>query len=312
MEGLYQTDFEFPGQSDFYRGKVRDIYYFGEQMAVVASDRISAFDTILPKVIPFKGQILNLIAAHFLTQTAHIVPNWLEAMPHPNVSIGKKCRPFPVEMVVRRHLVGHAWREYSSGRRQLCGVPLPEGMRENDPFPEPILTPTTKAHDGHDQDISAAEIVAKGLVSAAHYAKIEAYSRELFAYGFNYAAKRGLILADTKYEFGLLAGQIMLIDEVHTPDSSRYFYAQGFEERQAVGEPQKQLSKEFVRKWLIKNSFQGLPGQKIPEMPDTFIHTVSIRYQELYAKITGKKFEIPDTKDLKKHIKSSILAQINC
>ncbi len=290
MEALYQTDFEFPQQTDFYRGKVRDVYFFGDKMAVVATDRISAFDVVLPRAIPYKGQVLNQVAAHFLKDTASLVPNWVESVPHPNVTIGKRCVPFPVEMVIRGYLTGHAWRQYRDGHRTLCGVPLPEGLRENDPLPEPIITPTTKAQEGHDEDISREEILAKGLVSEAHYIQLEQYTRQLYAHGVAYAQKQGLILVDTKYEFGIYNGEVYLIDEIHTPDSSRYFYAEGYAVRQEAGEPQKQLSKEFVRQWLISHGFQGKEGQQIPEMDNAFVKLVTERYQELYEKVTGQPF----------------------
>ncbi len=255
---LKETNFNLPGQIRLYRGKVRDVYEFEKKLLMVASDRISAFDVVLPEPIPYKGQILNQIAAENLEATRDIVPNWLEAVPDPNVSYGKKCEPFEVEMVIRGYLAGHAWREYRDGKRSLCGVPLPEGLKENDKLPEPIITPTTKAHEGHDEDISRDEILAQGLVSEGDYVKLEQYTRELFAYGTEQAANRGLILVDTKYEFGKFDGEIYLIDEVHTPDSSRFFYSEGYQERQDQSEKQKQLSKEFVRQWLISNGFQGL------------------------------------------------------
>ncbi len=288
---------QLPNQTGFYKGKVRDVYFIGDKhLAMVVSDRISAFDVVLPRPIPFKGQVLNQIAAHFLEATTDIVPNWvLDAQSVPNATIGLKCETFPVEMVIRGNLTGHAWRTYKTGARTLCGVALPEGLKENDFFPEPILTPTTKAHEGHDEDISREEIIAQGLVSKEEYEQLEAYTRALFQRGREMAAERGLILVDTKYEFGKIDGKIYLIDEIHTPDSSRYFYTEGYEDRQAKGEQQKQLSKEFVREWLMENGFQGKEGQAIPEMTDEFVNQVSERYIELFNHVTGKTFE-------KKHI----------
>jgi phosphoribosylaminoimidazole-succinocarboxamide synthase len=289
---IQATHFQLPGQIGFYRGKVRDVYYLeNNKMVVVASDRISAFDVILPKPIPYKGQILNQIAWQFLEATRDIVPNWAEACPHPQVTIGKKCKPFAVEMVVRGYLAGHAAREYKAGKRELCGVSLPEGMQENAPFPYPIITPSTKAKEGHDEDISREEIINRGIVSKEHYEALEAYSLALFRRGSEMAKQKGLILVDTKYEFGLWENKIFLIDEIHTPDSSRYFYANTYEEYQSKGMAQKQLSKEFVRQWLIENGFQGKEGQKIPEMTDEILKLISDRYVELYEKLTGKTFE---------------------
>jgi len=289
---IQATHFQLPGQIGFYRGKVRDVYYLeNDRMVVVASDRISAFDVILPKPIPYKGQILNQIAWQFLEATRDIVPNWAEACPHPQVTIGKKCKPFAVEMVIRGYLAGHAAREYKAGKRKLCGVTLPEGLHENDPFPSPIITPSTKAKEGHDEDISAKEIVSQGIVSKEHYEALEAYTQALFRRGSEIAKQKGLILVDTKYEFGLWEDKIFLIDEIHTPDSSRYFYADIYEEYQRKKLPQKQLSKEFVRQWLIENGFQGKEGQKIPEMTDEILKLISDRYVELYEKVTGKTFE---------------------
>lgn len=289
---LTQSDFKFPNQTNVYKGKVRDVYSIGEELLVmVASDRISAFDHILPKGIPFKGQVLTQIAASFLRATQDLVPNWLQATPDPVVSAGFRCEPYRVEMVIRGYLAGHAWREYKAGKRVICGVPMPDGMKENDKFPEPIITPATKAEEGHDEDISREDILAKGIVPEAEYVQLEKYTRALFQRGTEMAGKQGLILVDTKYEFGNRNGEVILIDEIHTPDSSRYFYADGYEERQAKGEPQKQLSKEFVREWLMENGFQGLDGQKMPLMPDDFVQTVSSRYIELYEKIIGEKFE---------------------
>lgn len=296
IHALKETRFSFDGQTDFYRGKVRDIYYFPEKLVVVATDRISAFDVVLPRAIPYKGQVLNQIAAYFLKATADLVPNWLTAVPHPNVSIGRLCKPFPVEMVIRGYLAGHAWREYKAGRRVLCGVPLPEGLRENDKLPEPIITPTTKAHEGHDMDISREEIINTGLVNEMDYLVLEKYTRDLYQRGSEMAAEKGLILVDTKYEFGMGQDQkIYLIDEVHTPDSSRYFYLEGYRERQQKGEAQKQLSKEFVRQWLITKGFQGQEGQEVPEMTDEIVEMISDRYIELYEKVSGLSFNKKDT-----------------
>jgi len=288
MRAIKETNFKFEGQTGFYKGKVRDVYYFGDIMAMVATDRISAFDVILPKAIPDKGRVLNQIAAFNLQATKALVPNWVLETPDPNVTIGFTCKTFPVEMVVRGYLAGHAWREYKAGKRILCGVKLPDGLKENDPFPTPIITPTTKAHEGHDEDISREEIINKGLVSVAHYEQLEQYALQLFAKGTEIAASRKLILVDTKYEFGLHNNTIYLIDEVHTPDSSRYFYAEDYQERQARGEAQKQLSKEFVRQWLIENGFQGKEGQTIPEMTDDWVRSISERYQELYLQVRGE------------------------
>ncbi len=303
---LKETNFNFSGQLNFYRGKVRDVYTFENTLLMVASDRISAFDVVLPEPIPYKGQILNQIASEFLEATNQIVPNWLESTPDPNVSIGKNCDPFQVEMVIRGYLVGHAWREYRDGKRSLCGVPLPEGLNENDKLPNPIITPTTKAHEGHDEDISREEIIAQGIVSNDDYLKLEKYTRELFAFGSQVADKQGLILVDTKYEFGTYKGDIFLIDEIHTPDSSRYFYSEGFEERQKNGEKQKQLSKEFVRQWLIENGFQGKEGQQIPEMTEEVVNNISDRYVELYEKVTGNKFIPPTDQNLLNRVEANI------
>ena len=307
---ITETHFQLPGQTAFYRGKVRDVYHLGDRLVMVASDRISAFDHILPRAIPFKGQVLNQLAAHFLRATADICPNWLEATPDPNVAVGKACEPYRLEMVIRGYLTGHAWRVYKSGRRELCGVPLPEGMKEHDRFPEPIITPATKAEEGHDEDISRAEILTQGIVSEAEYVQLEKYTRALFQRGTEMAAAQGLILVDTKYEFGKRDGQIYLIDEIHTPDSSRYFYLEGYEERQAKGEPQKQLSKEFVREWLMDHGFQGLEDQLMPAMPDSFVEEVSERYIELYEKVTGKDFQRADTGRLAERIEGSIRAYL--
>lgn len=290
MEAIKETNFSFAGQTGFYRGKVRDVYYFNDRLAIVATDRISAFDVVLPHAIPYKGQVLNQIASINLKATSDILPNWVIVTPDPNVTIGLRCEPFKVEMVIRGYLAGHAWREYKAGKRILCGVTLPEGLRENDKLPEPIITPTTKADEGHDEDISREEILAKGIVSEQDYLNLEKYTRALFARGTELAAERGLILVDTKYEFGKQKDQIFLIDEIHTPDSSRYFYSEGYSERQQKGEPQKQLSKEFVRQWLIENGFQGKEGQKIPEMTDEVVQKISNRYIELFEVFTGHSF----------------------
>ena len=292
QNSLRATDYFFEGQTAFYRGKVRDVYTIKNQILVmVASDRISAFDVVLPKGIPYKGQVLNQTASYFLEATRDIVPNWLLGTPDANVAVGKMCNPFKVEMVIRGYLAGHAAREYASGKRLVCGVALPDGLKENDRLPEPIITPTTKAAEGHDEDISREEILKQGIVSESDYIQLENYTRALFARGSEMAAKRGLILVDTKYEFGKTAdGEIILIDEIHTPDSSRYFYADGYTERQNRGEAQKQLSKEFVRQWLIANDFQGKEGQKIPMMDEQFIAEISERYIELYEHITGEQF----------------------
>jgi len=292
MKAITRTDFKFPGQVSVYHGKVRDVYNINNQLLVmVVTDRISAFDVILPKGIPFKGQVLNQIANKFLDATADIVPNWKIASPDPMVTVGHFCEPFKVEMVVRGYLTGHAWREYKSGKRTLCGVTLPEGLKEHQKFPKPIITPTTKAEEGHDEDISREEIIAKGLVSEADYNLLEKYTLALFERGTQIAEKMGLILVDTKYEFGKKDGKIYLIDEIHTPDSSRYFYLDGYKERFEKGEEQRQLSKEFVREWLMANGFQGKEGQTVPEMTPEFIEQVSNRYIELYEKITGDRFQ---------------------
>lgn len=290
MNALKETNFHFLGQTGFYRGKVRDVYYFGNKLAMVATDRISAFDVVLPRAIPYKGQVLNQIASYHLKATSDIVPNWVLNTPDPNVTIGRACEPFKVEMVIRGYLAGHAWRVYSSGERVLCGVTLPEGLKENDRLPEPVITPSTKADQGHDEDISREEIISQGIVSEADYVQLENYTKALFKRGTELAAKQGLILVDTKYEFGKADGLINLIDEIHTPDSSRFFYMEGYEERQKNNEPQKQLSKEFVRQWLIENGFQGKEGQSIPEMTDERVEIISERYLELYETVTGQKF----------------------
>lgn len=306
-KALTKTNFNFPGQKSVYHGKVRDVYNINDEyLVMIVSDRISAFDVVLPKGIPYKGQVLNQIAAKFLDATSDIVPNWKVATPDPNVTIGHHCDPFKVEMVIRGYLTGHAWREYKSGKRTLCGVALPEGMVENQKFAEPIITPTTKASEGHDEDISREEIIAQGIVSKEDYEMLEDYTRKVFQRGTEIAAEKGLILVDTKYEFGKKDGKIYLIDEIHTPDSSRYFYAEGYEERLAKGENQKQLSKEFVRQWLIENNFQGKEGQVIPEMNESFVDSVSDRYIELFENITGDKFAKSDLTDLQKRIETNV------
>ncbi|WP_018479086.1 phosphoribosylaminoimidazolesuccinocarboxamide synthase [Pontibacter roseus] len=306
MEAIKETNFSFTGQTGFYRGKVRDVYYFEDRLAIVATDRISAFDVVLPRAIPYKGQVLNQIASLNLKATSDIVPNWVLATPDPNLTIGYRCEPYKVEMVIRGYLAGHAWREYKAGKRSVCGVSLPEGLHENDRLPEPIITPTTKADEGHDEDISREEILAKGIVSEQDYAKLEAYTRQLYAKGTELARQQGLILVDTKYEFGNYKGEVYLIDEIHTPDSSRYFYSQGYEERQQKGEPQKQLSKEFVRQWLIENGFQGKDGQTIPEMTDEVVKSISERYIELYEVFTGQPFIREDYQNVLSRIESHI------
>ena len=304
---LVNTDFHFPGQQSVYHGKVRDVYDINDDlMVMVATDRISAFDVILPKRIPFKGQVLNQIAATFLDATADIVPNWKLATPDPMVTVGLKCEGFRVEMIIRGYLTGSAWREYQAGCRSLCGVTLPEGMKENERFPEPIITPTTKADAGHDENISREEIIAQGIVSKEDYETMERYTRALFARGTEMAAKKGLILVDTKYEFGKRDGKVILIDEIHTPDSSRYFYANGYEERFAKGEPQKQLSKEFVRQWLIEHDFMGKAGQQVPEMTDDYCQSVANRYIELYEHIVGEKFIPAEDGDIASRIEKNV------
>ena len=304
------TSFNFSNNKPVYNGKVRDVYDFDDRLAVVVSDRISAFDHILPRPIPFKGQVLNLIAAHFLESTRDICPNWLQSVPDANVSIGLKCEPIKLEMVVRGHLAGHAWREYAAGKRVLCGVPMPDGMHEADRFPNPIITPATKAEEGHDEDISREEILSQGILSESIYEQLENYSLGLFQRGTEMAAERGLILVDTKYEFGLHDGQVYLIDEIHTPDSSRYYIADGYQARQAAGEKQKQLSKEFVREWLMEHGFQGKEGHVMPAMPDDFVWMVSDRYIELYEKLTGKAFDRQFDEDILNRISSSIATAI--
>lgn len=309
MATLAKTDFHFPGQKSVYHGKVRDVYDINDDlMVMVATDRISAFDVILPKGIPFKGQVLNQIAATFLDATADIVPNWKLATPDPMVTVGLKCEGFRVEMIIRGYLTGSAWREYAAGCRELCGVRLPEGMKENQKFPEPIITPTTKAEAGHDENISKEEIIAQGIVSKEDYETMERYTRALFERGTKMAAEKGLILVDTKYEFGKRDGKVYLIDEIHTPDSSRYFYADGYEERFEKGEPQRQLSKEFVRQWLIEHNFMGKPGQVVPEMTDEYCESVSNRYIELYEHITGHTFEKKEDGDIASRIERNVNA----
>ena len=306
---IIKTDFNFPGQQKVYKGKVRDVYFLkDDRLLMVATDRLSAFDVVMPKGIPFKGQILNQIATKMMEKTQDIVPNWLEATPDPNVAVGKKCEPFLVEMVIRGYLSGHAAREYKAGKRALCGVKMPDGMKENDKFPQPIITPATKAEMGnHDEDVSKENIIERGIVSEEDYIKLEDYTKKLFQRGTEIAAKQDLILVDTKYEFGKTAdGEIVLIDEIHTPDSSRYFYADGYAKRQEKGENQKQLSKEFVRQWLISNNFQGMEGQSVPEMSDEYIETVSERYIELYENITGEKFEKADVENIEKRIQDNV------
>lgn len=305
---LIKTDFNFKGQTNVYHGKVRDVYSIGnDKLVMVATDRISAFDVILPKGIPFKGQILNQIAAKFLDATADIVPNWKLATPDPMVTVGRKAEAFPVEMIIRGYLTGSSWRTYKSGAREICGVKIPEGMKEHQKFPTPIITPTTKAAEGHDEDISKEEIIKRGLISAEDYTQIEEITYKLFARGTEIAAKRGLILVDTKYEFGKIDGKIVLIDEIHTPDSSRYFYLDGYAERFAKGEQQKQLSKEFVREWLMANGFQGKEGQKVPEMTDSIVSGITDRYIELYEHITGEKFQKAEqSQDIAKRIEDNV------
>ena len=311
IQTLDQTSFQLPGQTAYYKGKVRDVYTIGnDTLVMIASDRISAFDVVLPRGIPYKGQVLNQIAARFLEATRDIVPNWLMSSPHPHVSIGRMCVPFKVEMVVRGSLAGHAARTYTSGLRTLCGVTLPEGLKENDQLPNLIITPTTKASEGHDEDISREEIIRQGLVSEAHYVQLENYTRALYQRGQEIANKMGLILVDTKYEFGLVGDTIYLMDEIHTPDSSRYFYREGYEARQAKGEEQKQLSKEFVRRWLIENGFQGKEGQHVPEMSDEWLNEISARYIELYEKLTGQAFVKVDYTQIHGDVEAAILGAL--
>ncbi len=305
-KAIKETNFTFQGQTDFYRGKVRDVYFFEDNIAMIATDRISAFDVVLPKAIPYKGQVLNQVATKFLKETSDIVPNWVQESPDPNVTIGLKCEPFMIEMVIRGYLAGHAWREYKSGKREVCGVRLPDGLKENDKLPSPIITPTTKASEGHDEDISRVEILSKGIVSEEDYTLLENYTYALFERGTAIADKNNLILVDTKYEFGKYSGKIYLIDEIHTPDSSRYFYAEGYEARQQNNEAQKQLSKEFVRQWLISNGFQGKEGQEIPVMDDDLISSISNRYIELYENVTGEKFQKENSKHILERIETNI------
>jgi phosphoribosylaminoimidazole-succinocarboxamide synthase len=307
MNAIKQTNYNFPGQTAYYKGKVRDVYTINNQyLVMVVTDRISAFDVVLPEPIPYKGQVLNQIAAHFLAATSDIVPNWVVNVPDPSVTIGKVCEPFKVEMVIRGYLAGHAAREYSAGKREVCGVSLPEGLKENDRLPEPIITPTTKAAVGHDEDISREEILAQGIVSEEDYVKLEQYTHALYARGTQIAAAQGLILVDTKYEFGKADGKIFLIDEIHTPDSSRYFYSEGYAERQQSGEAQKQLSKEFVRRWLIENGFQGKEGQTVPTMTQEIVQSISDRYIELFEQITGKTFVKSNNLEVLTRVESAV------
>lgn len=309
MNAITKTNFKFPNQKSFYKGKVRDVYNIDDKMLVmVVSDRISAFDVVLPKGIPYKGQVLNQIAHKFLESTTDIVPNWVIDVPDPMVTVGYYCQPFKVEMVIRGYLSGHAWREYKAGKRSICGVAMPDGLKENDKFPKPIITPTTKAAVGHDEDISKEDIIAQGLVTKEDYEQLEKYTYELYKRGTEIASNLGLILVDTKYEFGKKDGRIFLIDEIHTPDSSRYFYKEGYADRQAKGEPQKQLSKEFVREWLMENGFQGKEGQKVPAMSEKIVNSISDRYIELYEQITGEAFVKSDTSDTLKRIEQNINA----
>ncbi len=312
MQALTSTQFNLPGQKSFYKGKVRDVYTIENNLLVmIASDRISAFDVVLPKGIPYKGQVLNQIASKFLEATKDIVPNWVTAVPDPVVSIGRLCEPFKVEMVIRGYLAGHAARTYNNGLRTLCGVTLPEGLKENDKLPEPIITPTTKASEGHDEDISREEILKQGIVEEKYYVQLEDYTRKLYARGQEIAHKMGLILVDTKYEFGLYEGKVILMDEIHTPDSSRYFYLEGYQERQDKNEEQKQLSKEFVRRWLIENGFQGKEGQAIPEMSDEWVKEISDRYIELFEKVTGDKFIKHPTDHILERVEKNILGSLH-
>ena len=307
MNSIKETHFSFPGQTNYYKGKVRDVYTIDNKyLVMVVTDRISAFDVVLPEPIPYKGQVLNQVAAKFLSATADIVPNWVISVPDPSVTIGRICHPFKVEMVIRGYLAGHAWREYNAGRRQVCGVSLADGLKENDKLPQPIITPTTKAAVGHDEDISGDEILRRGIVAEADYLQLEKYTRALFQRGTEIAKQQGLILVDTKYEFGKADGKIYLIDEIHTPDSSRYFYSDGYEQRQKEGLPQKQLSKEFVRKWLIENDFQGKDGQVVPVMTKEIVQSISDRYIELYEQITGEKFIKPQTGNILNRVELAI------
>jgi len=308
MKAITSTNFNFPNQKDVYNGKVRDVYNINDEfLTMIVTDRISAFDVVLPKGIPFKGQVLNQLAKKFLKSTEDIVPNWMISSPDPNVTIGHFCEPFKIEMVIRGYLTGHAWRTYKSGKREICGVKMPDGMVEHQKFPTPIITPSTKADFGHDEDISRKDILTKGIVEEKDYLKLEEYTRAIFQRGSEMADERGLILVDTKYEFGKKEGIIFLIDEIHTPDSSRYFYKDGYQRRQENGEPQKQLSKEFVREWLMENGFQGKDGQKIPEMNKEFVESVSNRYIELFEKVSGTKFEKPDFKNPIERIEKNVL-----
>lgn len=307
LSALSETNFRLPGQVAFYKGKVRDVYTVGDLLIMVVTDRISAFDVVLPKAIPFKGQVLNQIASRMLKATHDILPNWLLDVPDPNVSIGKNCHPYKVEMVIRGYLTGHAWREYNAGKRIVCGIHLPVGLKENQKFDQPIITPTTKAGEGHDLDISREEIISQGIVELKEYEKMEDYTRRLYKRGSELAIERGLILVDTKYEFGKYEENIHLIDEIHTPDSSRYFYADGYEEKLKKGLPQRQLSKEFVRQWLIDNNFQGKAGQQIPEMSDEWVSQISARYIELFEKLTGEKFIPAETQSINNRVEKNIL-----
>jgi len=311
-EPISKTNFNFPKQTSVYHGKVRDVYTIADSFLVmIASDRISAFDVVLPRAIPFKGQVLNQVASKMINATSDILPNWILDTPDPNVTIGKKCNPYKVEMVIRGYLAGHAWREYSSGKRMLCGVKMPEGMKENEKFPVPIITPTTKASAGHDEDISREEIISRGIVPEGEYIQLEKYTQAIYHRGTEMASSRGLILVDTKYEFGKADGEICLMDEIHTPDSSRYFYADGYSSRLEKGEPQKQLSKEFVRQWLIENNFQGKEGQTVPVMTDEWVGKISDRYIELYEKLTGEKFAKPAETDTITRIEKNVLAALS-
>ncbi len=308
---ILRTDFQLPGQKDVYKGKVRDVYNINDDhLVMIVTDRISAFDVVLPRGIPYKGQVLNQIADRFLEASQQIVPTWKIATPDPNVMVGHKTEPYPIEMVVRGYLTGHAWREYRSGKRQICGEPLPEGMQQHQKFERPIITPTTKAHEGHDEDISKDQIISQGLVSKEEYEQLEAYSLRLFEQGTRMAREKGLLLVDTKYEFGKKNGQIYLIDEVHTPDSSRYFYADGYQERLDNGQPQRQLSKEFVREWLVERGFQGEEGQNVPDMSDDFIEQVSQRYIELFEQITGEPFQYTESEHVEQRIEQNIRQQL--
>ena len=311
MQAIKETNFTFLGQTGVYHGKVRDVYFVNDTLIAVATDRISAFDHILPKPIPYKGQVLNQIASYFLNATKDICPNWLQAVPDPNVSVGIKCEPIRVEMVIRGYLAGHSAREYKLGKRMLCGVTLPEGLKENDKFPNPIITPAAKNLEGHDEDASREEILEQKLVTEAQYDKMEEYTYALFARGTEMATKQGLILVDTKYEFGIYHGEVILIDEIHTPDSSRYFYAGGYAERQASDEPQKQLSKEFVREWLMENGFSGKDGQQMPFMPDEFVNTITDRYIELYERITGMHFERLQAEDILRRVEENVVQYVS-